>query len=42
MLFKTSMCLFVLLNMKEDIWKNVLSKQISVPIDYHTMVVNGD
>jgi len=39
------MCLFVLLNTKEDIWKNVLIKQISFPIDYHsipTMVVNGD
>jgi len=28
------MCLFVLLNTKEDIWKNVLIKQISFPIDY--------
>jgi len=35
MLFQTSMCLFVLLNTKEDIWKNVLIKQISLPIDYH-------
>jgi len=33
------MCLFVLLYRKEDIWKNVLIKQISIPIDYH-MVVN--
>jgi len=32
MLFQTSMCLFVLLNTKEDIWKNVLIKQISFPI----------
>jgi len=30
-------CLFVLLNTKEDIWKNVLFKQISFPIDYHSM-----
>jgi len=41
------MCLFVLLNTKEDIWKNVLIKQISFPIDYHSMyffptMVNGD
>jgi len=36
MLFQTSMCLFVLLNTKEDIWKNVLIKQISFPIDYHS------
>jgi len=35
MLFQTSMCWFVLLNTKEDIWKNVLIKQISFPIDYH-------
>jgi len=35
MLFQTSMCLFVLLNTKEDIWKNVLIKQISFPIDFH-------
>jgi len=46
-LFQTSMCLFVLLNTKKDIWKNVLIKQISFPIDYHsmffpTMVVNGE
>jgi len=44
MLFQTSMCLFVLLNTKEDIWKDVLIKQISFPIDYVfflTMVVNG-
>jgi len=34
MLFQTSMCLFVLLNTKEDIWKNVLIKQIPFPIDY--------
>jgi len=34
MLFQTSMCLFVLLNTKEDIWMNVLIKQISFPIDY--------
>jgi len=34
MLFQTSMCLFVLLNAKEDIWKNVFIKQISFPIDY--------
>jgi len=37
MLFQTSMCLFVWLNTKEDIWKNVLIKQISFPIDYHGM-----
>jgi len=42
MLFQTSMCLFVLLDTKEDIWKNVLIKQISFPIDYHSMVVNGN
>jgi len=48
MLFQTSVCLFVLLYTKEDIWKNVLIKQISVPIDFHsrkkihTMVVNVD
>jgi len=37
MLFQTSMCLFVLLNnTNEDIWKNVLIKQISFPIDFHT------
>jgi len=30
------MCLFVLLNTNEDIWKNVLIKQISIPIDYHS------
>jgi len=36
MLFQTPMCLFVLLNTKEDIWKNVLIKQISIPIDYHS------
>jgi len=36
-LFQTSMCLFVLLNTKEDIWKNVLIKQISFPIDYYSM-----
>jgi len=44
-LFQTSMCLFVLLYTKEDIWKNVLIKQISFPIDYvffPTMVVNGE
>jgi len=45
MLFQT--CLFVLLNTKEDIWKDVLIKQISFPIDYQyvlfpTMVVNGE
>jgi len=46
-LLQTSMCLFVLLNTKEDIWKNVLIKQISIPIDYRsmyffpTMEVNG-
>jgi len=46
MLFQTYVCLFVLLNTKEDIWKNVLIKQISFPIGYHsrkkihTMVVN--
>jgi len=36
---KLSMCLFVLLNTMEDIWKNVLIKQmmISFPIDYHSM-----
>jgi len=28
---------FVLLNTKEDIWKNVLIKQISFPIDYHSI-----
>jgi len=41
---QTSMCLFVLLNTKKDIWKNVLIKQISFPIDYqeNTMVVNGE
>jgi len=27
------MCLFILLYTKEDIWKNVLIKQISFPID---------
>jgi len=32
MLFQTFMCLFVLLYTKEDIWKNVLIKQISFPI----------
>jgi len=37
MLFQTSMCLFVLPNTKEDIWKNVLIKPISFPIDYHSM-----
>jgi len=37
MLFQTSMCLFVLLNTKKDIWKNVLIKQISFPIDYYSM-----
>jgi len=37
MLFQTSMCLFVLLYTKDDIWKNVLIKQISFPIDYHSM-----
>jgi len=37
MLFQTSMCLFVLLYTKEDMWKNVLIKQISFPIDYHSM-----
>jgi len=37
MLFQTSMCLFVLLKTKEDIWKNVLIKQISFPIDYYSM-----
>jgi len=37
MSFQTSMCLFVLLNTKEDIWKNVLITQISFPIDYHSM-----
>jgi len=48
MLFETSMCLFVLLYTKGDIWKSVLIKQISFPIDYHsmlffpTMVVNGE
>jgi len=36
------LCLFVLLNTKEDIWKNVLIKQISFPIDYHSMVLNGE
>jgi len=36
MLFQTSLCLFVLLYTKEDIWKNVLIKQISCPIDYHS------
>jgi len=46
-LFQTSMCLFVLLNTKKDIWKNILIKQISIPIDFHSrkkyiMVVNGD
>jgi len=42
-LFQTSMSLFVLLYTKEDIWKNVLIKQISFPIDYHSsMVVNGE
>jgi len=46
-LFQTSMGLFVLLNTKEDIWKNVLIKQISFPIDYHIgkkylLVVNGE
>jgi len=35
-LLQTSMCLFVLLYTKEDIWKNVLIKQISI-IDYHSM-----
>jgi len=30
------MCLFVLLYTKEDIWKNVLIKQISI-IKYHSM-----
>jgi len=30
------MCLFALLNTKEDIWKNVLIKQISFPIDFHS------
>jgi len=35
MLFQTSMCLFFLLYTKEDIWKNVLIKQISFPIDCH-------
>jgi len=34
------MCLFVLLNTKEDIWKNVLIKQISFPIDYHSRKKN--
>jgi len=34
MLFQTSMCLFVLIYTEEDIWKNVLIKQISFPIDY--------
>jgi len=29
MLFQTSSYVFVLLNTKEDIWKNVLIKQIS-------------
>jgi len=33
--FTYPMCLFVLLNTKEDIWKNVLIKQISFPIDYN-------
>jgi len=37
MLIQISMCLFVLLNTKEDICKNVLIKQISFPIDYHSM-----
>jgi len=36
MFFQTFLCLFVLLNTREDIWKNVLIKQISFPIDYHT------
>jgi len=36
MLLQTFMCLFVLLYTKEDIWKNVLIKQISFPIDYHS------
>jgi len=36
MLFQTSTCLFVLLNTKEDILKNVLIKQISFPIDCHS------
>jgi len=31
------MCLFVLLNTKEDVWNNVLIKQISMPIDNHSM-----
>jgi len=37
MLFQTAMCLFVLLNTKEDIWKNVLIKEISLdlPIGSH-------
>jgi len=39
MLFQTSMCLFDLLNTKEDIWKNVLIKQISIPIDYHSILI---
>jgi len=38
MLFQTSMCLFVLLYTTEDIWKNVLIKQISFPIDYHMVI----
>jgi len=38
MLFQTSMCLFVLLNTKEDIWKNVLIKQISFPSDYQSIL----
>jgi len=40
------MCLFVLLNTKEDIWKNDLIEQISFPIDYQSrkkyIVVNGE
>jgi len=36
------MCLFVLLNTKEDIWKNVLIKQISIPIDYHSRMIRRD
>jgi len=36
MLFQTYVCLFALLNIKEDKWKNILIKQISFPIDYHS------
>jgi len=36
MLFQTSLGLFALLYTKEDIWKNVLIKQISFPIDLNT------